>query len=305
MPGREISKGGTFMFKAFYHWTKSVASYFTSLSKPQAQVLAHFSFGIARARSCTLEHVAQKLSWRGKDDSVERWLQRYLANELIDWKLGCQNLSAWVLNSLVFGSSTLALLVDETALGDHFKVMAVSLAYRGRAIPLAWWCYPQDEYPMRQVQLIDTLLSWVAPYIPKGYEVLVEADRGLGTSPALLRCVEKRGWRFLVRVQGQVRLLLPDGSKVTFRSVISRPGQQWSAEVKAFAKSGWRSCWALAYWAKGQKEPWLLLTNSPAVKAQQYGWRMWEELAFRDFKSYGWHWERSHVWDPEHANRLS
>ena len=292
------------MFKAIYHWTKSVATNFAALSKPQARVLALFSFGIARARSCTLEQVAQRLFWRGKIDSVERWLQRYLSNEHIDWKVGCQNLSAWVLNSLVFGNSTLALLVDETALQDHLKVMAVSLAYRGRAIPLAWWCYHQERYPMRQVQLIDTLLGWVAPHIPKGYQVLVQADRGLGTSPALLRCIERRDWHFLVRVQGTVRLLLEDGRKVTFRSVISHPGQQWSAQVKAFAKSGWRTCWALAYWGKGYKEPWLLVTDSPAVKAQQYGWRMWEELAFRDFKSYGWHWERSHVWDPDHANLL-
>jgi hypothetical protein len=31
---------------------------------------------------------------------------------------------------------------------------------------------------------------------------------------------------------------------------------------------------------------------------------MWEELAFRDFKSNGWHWHRSRVWDTAHANRL-
>ena len=31
---------------------------------------------------------------------------------------------------------------------------------------------------------------------------------------------------------------------------------------------------------------------------------MWEELAFRDFKSYGWNWQKSHVWDTAHANRL-
>ena len=31
---------------------------------------------------------------------------------------------------------------------------------------------------------------------------------------------------------------------------------------------------------------------------------MWEELAFKDFKSSGWQWQRSRVWDPEHSNRL-
>lgn len=292
------------MFKTLYHWTQSVTTAFTFLSKPQARVLSLFAFAMTQARSCTLEQVAQKLSWRGKVDSVERWLQRYLANDHIDCKLGCQNLTAWVLNSLFFSNSTLPLLVDETGLSDHLRVMVVCLAYRGRAIPLAWWCYPKEKMPMRQVELIDTLLGWIAPHVPKGYRVLVQADRGIGTSPSLLRRIEQRQWQFLVRVQGTVRLRLKDSSKVTFRSRICRPGQQWSQEVEAFAKSGWRRCWALAYWGNGQKQPWLLLTNSPDAKAPQYGWRMWEELAFRDLKSYGWHWERSHVWNPEHANRL-
>jgi hypothetical protein len=292
------------IWKPLYHWIGNVSRAFENLSKPQARALALFSFGVAHARSCILPHVAEKLYWRGKADSVERWFQRFLSNSRIDWKVGCQNLAAWVLSSVVFGQNPLILLVDETSLADHLKVMVVSLAYRGRAIPLAWWCYPQDNYPMRQVALIDTLLGWVAPSIPKGYEVLVEADRGLGTSPGLLKCIQQRGWHFLVRVQGTVRLRLQDGQKVTFRSRVSAPGQKWSGWVQAFAKAGWRRCWAIAYWGKGYKEPWLLLSDYDAVQQQQYGWRMWEELAFRDLKSYGWRWEKSRVWNPEHANRL-
>ncbi len=29
-----------------------------------------------------------------------------------------------------------------------------------------------------------------------------------------------------------------------------------------------------------------------------------KELVFKDCKSNGWNWQRSHVWEPEHANRL-
>lgn len=154
------------------------------------------------------------------------------------------------------------------------------------------------------MKLIDTLLGWVAPHIGPGYEVLVEADRGLGTSPGLLRRIQARGWHFLVRVQGAVRVI-PDGRRksVPFQSLVQRPGQQWSGWVKAF-KAGWRRCWAIAFWGRGHQEPWLLLSDWELVQGPAYGWRMWEELAFRDFKSYGWNWQKSHVWDPAHANRL-
>jgi hypothetical protein len=284
-------------------WSRTIAKAFSALSKPQTFVLAAFSFGMAQARRCTLARVAEKLYWLGKPDSLERRLQRFLSHEHIDWKVGCGCLAAWVLDNLVFGVSTLVLLVDETSLGEHLKVMAVSLAYRGRAIPLAWWCYPPEHYPMRQIRLINTLLGWVAPYVgPR--RVLVQADRGIGTSPGLLRALEKRGWFYLMRVQGTVRLRFQGGQIKAFRQMVSRPGQHWSAQVEAFRKAGWRRCWAIAFWGRGYQEPWLLLSNCPEVRAQSYGWRMWEELAFRDFKSYGWHWDRSHVRDPAHANRL-
>lgn len=287
-----------------YSWTKAVAKAFHCLSKPQTLVLAAFSFGIARARSCTLARVAERLFWLGKADTVERRLQRFLDNAAITLEEGCRSLAGWVLSSPLFAGSTVVLLVDETSLAEHLKVMAVSLAYRGRAIPLAWWCYPPDDYPMKQVKLIDTLLGWVAPFIPAHCQVLVQADRGLGTSPKLLRRIQKRGWYFLVRVQGSVRLRLRNGQIVRFKDVIQRPGQEWSDWVEAFRKAGWQRCRALAYWGRGQKQPWLLLTNSPEAEAPHYGWRMWEELAFRDFKSYGWQWHKSRVRDPEHANRL-
>ncbi len=64
--------------RILYHWTKEVAKHFISLSKPQASVLALFSFGLARAGCCTLNRVAQALPWVGKVDTVERRLQRFL-----------------------------------------------------------------------------------------------------------------------------------------------------------------------------------------------------------------------------------
>ncbi len=75
------------------------------------------------------------------------------------------------------------LLVDDTSLQDHLKAMVVSLAYRGKAIPLAWWCYRvlpsatechrQDQWPLGQVDLILTLLDWVAQGVPAGRGVTV------------------------------------------------------------------------------------------------------------------------------------
>ncbi len=285
-----------------YHWFGEIAHHIICLKKPQLLMLATASLGLALAERCTLTRVAKALPSQGKIDTMERRLQRFLSNRNIEWVQCSQALAAWVISSLT--TDVVVLLVDETSLKERLKVMAVSLAYRGRAIPLAWWCYPQEKWPMAQVKLIMTLLQWVQQGIPKGKTVLVEADRGIGTSPRLLKAIEAMGWYYLVRVQSGVRLALNNGRVVSFRRLAPKCGIQWQGKVRAFQKAGWLPCWAVAVWERGHAEPWLLLTNYSEAQSSWYGIRMWEEAAFKDFKSSGWQWQRSHVWNPDHANKL-
>ena len=155
-----------------------------NLSLPQARVLAAFSFGLGLSGRCTLSVVGRSLFSLGKPDTVERRLQRFISNPRIKLADCCQQLSRWVISSLPAGKPlVLLLLVDETSLQDHLKAMVVSLAYRGKAIPLAWWCYRvlpsatechrQDQWPLGQVDLILTLLDWVAQGVPAGRGVTV------------------------------------------------------------------------------------------------------------------------------------
>lgn len=60
----------------------------------------------------------------------------------------------------------------------------------------------------------------------------------------------------------------------------------------------------VGWWRPDADEPWLLVTNHPSVTVEEYGLRMGGELAFRDFKSGGWQWQRSRVRVPERAARL-
>jgi hypothetical protein len=296
--------------KVLYEWVQTVGKVFPQLSKPQRFVLAAFSLGVAHAKSCSLTRIAQSLSILGTIPTVERRLQRWLSNHRVDHHQGSVCLAQWVLAwGFPAGASPprdqlVVLLVDETALNEYLKVMLVALVYRGRAIPLAWWCYPQDQYPLPQVELIDTLLGQVAQGLPPGLKVLVEADRGLGCSPDLMELVAARGWYFLFRVQGTVRLKTHSGQEVAFRDLVCQPGRCWNQEVRAFKKAGWMSYRALGYWKVGESEPWLLLTNWPEATTAEYALRMWEEHGFRDLKSNGFNWQKSRVRQAAHANRL-
>jgi hypothetical protein len=283
-----------------YQWFKEIESQMDCLSRPQAVMLASFSLGMAQAKQCTLNRIAQSLATLGKPDTVERRLQRFLSNPRLEFPKCAAAWANWVLASLA-SPETVLLLVDETSLKNRLKVMAVSLAYHAKAIPLAWECYPPKQRPLGQVELISTLLGQLSKAIPPGAKVLVEADRGIGTSPELLKAIENLGYYFLVRVQGQVRLVLAEGREVAFNELVTAVGDKFKGPVSAFKKAGWLRCWAVGQWESGQDEPWLLLTNWPQAQGNWYGLRMWQELAFRDFKSSGWQWQRSHVWKPKRA----
>ena len=111
---------------AVYQWTAAVADRMGCLSKPQAKVVAAFSWGVARARRCTLRMVAEALPGWGKPDTVERRLQRLLANPRLDWRASATALATWVLRRWP-ARSVIVLLVDETSLQGHLKAMVVSV----------------------------------------------------------------------------------------------------------------------------------------------------------------------------------
>jgi hypothetical protein len=201
----------------------------------------------------------------------------------------CRYWATWVMQRYV--GERLILLVDETKLGQHLSVMMLGLAYRGGCIPLAFWCYRPDAWPDSQVNLIDDLLCGVVERIPDGVIRLGQADRGIGTSPAVVRSGCTLGWPFLFRVQGTTKLRA-NGQERSLRPLVNGPGQHWSATGQGI-------------WEVGYRDPWCLITNCPDTgDGWLYAQRYWQEAGFRDLKSDGWQWQTSRIWSPDHANRL-
>ena len=85
----------------------------------------------------------------------------------------------------------LALAIDATTLGTRFVVLAVSVVYRGCAIPVAWVILPAGaKHAWRREWL--RLLRRLRPAIPRGWTVIVLADRGL-YAPWLFRRIVTPG----------------------------------------------------------------------------------------------------------------
>lgn len=290
--------------RVLYQWSEDIANHLTCLNSWQIDNVSLFSMGIIQAESCQQHQVARQVATGERIDSCARRWRRFLDNEKFPLSQFFTQLTKWLVDQL--GEKEIVLLVDETKLADRLGAMVVGIAWEQRCIPVAWRCYQANDsqaYPAEgQVKMIGTLLQAVRAGIDESIKVTVMADRGIGTSPALCRCVANLGWHYLFRVTCQTKVCTSDG-EFTIAQMVSQ-GEEWSCDGKVFKTRGRLEARALAVWSHGYDEPWALVTNNFSISALNYGNRNWEEQAFRDLKSGGWQWQSCRISHPDHLERL-
>lgn len=282
-----------------YQWQEQLRQIFPQLGHWQGLTLALYSLGMVLVRHNSASRVAEGLGWAGKPESLRRRFERLVANERLNWQGNCQQWCRWVLQQV--GQTHPVLLVDETQLGSHLRVMVVGLAYQSCCVPLVFWAYV--KMPCGQVELITALLDWIDAVLPEGCCPLLQADRGIGTSPDLIRAVQDRGWHYLFRVQNETRCCTRAGDNRPLRHLVKR-GECWRGTGVVFKKSGWLPTTVLVVWHARYDQAWCLVTNAPYVSDFAYALRYWQEASFRDLKSDGWQWHTSRIWTPAHAHIL-
>jgi hypothetical protein len=165
---------------------------------------------------------------------------------------------------------------------------------------LAWRCY-RVYPPEGQVTLICGLIDTVLKADPTRSPDLL-ADRGIGTSPELIKALHQLNVRVLFRVQGTVTFRDGQGGQLALKHRV-KEGTHWGDFGQVFKKCGWLTMYAQVLWGQGYRDPWCLVSTE-AVAAQDYGQRFQHECSFRDLKSDGFDWHTSHIWLPDHADRL-
>lgn len=300
---------------AVYQWIEEVRGRFPQLSPAQATVLALWSFGMVAARSCALTAVSVLLAavLQQQENTVRQRLREALYDASA--KRGRQRralavrscfvpLLRWVLAR--WKGTHLALALDATSLGDRFVVLAISVVYRGCAIPVSWVVLPAGQKRAWRGEWLR-LLRELRPAVPRPVTVIVLADRGL-YAPWLFRRIVRLGWHPMLRVNlGGMFRPACDHAFVPFRTLVGAPGDRWSGTGIAFKTPASRlPCTLLACWEAGHADPWLILTDLPptAADAGWYGLRAWIEQGFTITKRGGFQWQRTRITDPDRAARL-
>lgn len=302
---------------ALSQWQSTVSTHLPNLSPAQATVLALWSFGMVLARSCGITSVCAVLAplLADKEATLRQRLREWCYDK--DHKRGNKRqdidvsscfapLLRWVLTWWTAEQHRLVLAMDATSLSDHFTVLAISVVYRGCAIPVAWKIVTATKKGAWRPHWL-TLFDALQGSVPADWTVLVLADRGL-YAKWLFQHIQTKGWHPFLRLNlgGNVR---PEG-EATFRplaTLVPKVGRSWSGRVRCFSgKRGQLECTLLARWDEGYAGPWLLATDLAVEVAQAawYGMRAWIEGGFKDLKRGGWEWHQTKMREPARAERL-
>jgi hypothetical protein len=126
-----------------------------------------------------LSRVAGKIPGQAKLVSVTRRLSRLLANPAIVVREWYEPIARQWLESQAKQGQQIRLIVDGSKVGFAHQFLIISLAYRRRAIPIAWtWVEHVRGHSTGATQL--TLLTYVHSLLPKGFAVLLVGDSEFG-----------------------------------------------------------------------------------------------------------------------------
>lgn len=297
---------------AVSHVAELTETYLAHLRPAQQRGLALWVAGLLAAESGCEQAILNRLETLGLPAHATRASLREWLYDGADRAAPCATrldvegcfapLLGWVL--AWWEGDTLPLAVDATSLRDRQVVLAISVLYRGSAIPVAWVVLPHRGKGA-WIPELERLLTLLAPAVPAAMTVLVMTDRGLW-SPRLWRHIKENGWHPLMRIRPDATFAPVGQHRGPARALVPGAGWYWVGEGVAYKEKAKRlEATLVVVWGQDQHDPWLVLTDLAPddVEGSWYGLRAWIELGFRALKSMGWHWERTRRTDPARIAR--
>jgi hypothetical protein len=274
--------------------------------------LALLVSGLIQAGSVHLSHIARQWPTAAKLPSLENRLRRFLCNQRVSVARLYRPIARRLLArfqargpSGTRGRAPLRLILDLTQVGPAARLLTLSLAYRKRALPLAWSVHPGVKGHVQTAHAIE-LLEQVRPLLAPDSEVWVLGDSGFGQIE-LMRYLRLQGWHFVLRLHGHYQVQTSSGAWVRLCDLeLQQSETRVLGQVALTAKHGYSGAHLVLHWAAAEEEPWYLATDQPlgAATVRRYRVRMWTEELYGDLKGHGFDLEATHLRAPERLERL-
>lgn len=284
-------------------WKKRIMELRPGQRITQIRAFVWLIVGIYLSRSVCISKVACKIPGEAKLPSITRRLSRLLDNPAIQVRSWYEPVARYWLEAQNRCLGEIYLIVDGTRVGCGHQFLMIALAYRNRAIPIAWTWVKQVRGHSSAVKQL-ALLAYVRKLLPKGSAVFWVGDAEFGPVEALKE-LDRWHWFYVLRQKSDTCIWDNRLNKWrTLDSFVSKAGDSiWLGSVY-LTKNEIYPTNLLVHWKAGEDQPWCLATNLPDLKMalKFYARRMWIEEMFGDFKKHGFDLESTML---RHFLRLS
>ncbi len=287
-------------------WIQRICELRPKQRKTQVQNFVWLLVGIFHSHSVSLSKIAGKVISTAKNVSTVRRLSRFLASSAVDVRSWYRSTAKAWLEAQSQQVGEVRLIVDGSKIGFGYQLLMVSLAYRHRAVPLAWtWIHHVRGHSTAAKQIV--LLNYVKSLIPQKTPVFLVGDSEFG-SISVLQQLTQWHWFFALRQKGNLGLWLDEQTDwQRLDCLVKKAGQSVWAPNGYLTQSDIFPVSVLIYWQKGEQQPWCLATNLPdaSLTLRYYRRRMWIEEMFGDFKKHGFDLENTMLRNSPRLSRLT
>ena len=270
--------------------------------------LALLMSGLFLAGSVHLALIVRSWPLPSKLTSLTNRLRRFLSNERLKPRRVYRPVARLVLRRFDQTEPPLRLLLDTTQLGRSHRLLTVSVAYRGRALPLAWSVVDKAKGHLSAEEQLEVLRG-VAPLLEEletPPEVLLLGDSEFASAP-VMRFLEAQGWSFILRLRGHYTVRCsPEAPFMRLCEMDLEQGQTRYLDGIVLTQAHRLRCHLVLHWAEGEDAPWYLASNRPVSyhTVRRYGVRMWTEELYGDLKGHGFDLEATRLGTVERLERL-
>lgn len=246
------------IYNSLFHFIKSIIDErITTINN-----LCLLMTGIFLSHTVHLSEIADELPVGGTSDSLVQRMRRSLKNDKID---------------------------------DEVMYSPISVAYRGRAVPLIWKVINKAGATdaVTQIEFFEHLV----PLIPKGVEIVLAGD-GEFRSTQFIGWLYTKGAHYRLRVAKDTYIRDKYDEEVQLQDLRLRKGETLFLQGIFITKDDPTGPVNLAMtWKEGEDEPWYIVTDQPANwgTLTDYKVRMWIEEMHGDLKGNGLHLDQNRI----------
>ena len=290
-------------FKLYGIWKRLLGQWLKDSCPTRRTNLTWLIVGLYLGGKVQLSAIVKRWAIPAQVSSLTRRLSRFLDNAAVRPAVWYRPVARRLLARAAH--TPLTLIIDGSKVGAGHQLVLVALAYKHRALPLAWTWVAYVKGTVRSATQL-TVLQRVHGLLPAGAQVTLVGDAGF-SQVKVLRQLDAWGWHYVLRQKGWFLIQRPGQPDWTrLNDLLTAPGQPVWLPCVAFTAVWQHPTGVLAVWQPSYLHPWLLTTNLPTARAayQAYARRMWIEELFGDWKGHGWELETTHLRHPDRLSRL-